>query len=235
MTPTPDDDLLPVIAKAVARGRPLDLLGLASATLAIVLHPRKEPTVDDELRQETVVQELVQRYAAVGTSASTAFALALTALVPGEALRRRLRSSLDGAEDEVPRWVADLDAARLERTTVVRDLYDDDEWLLAELRLADDQRFAFRVEIDHDADGVLADAMLMPTTVDAVCERLKASSPDDVAFLDVTPEDFAARFAEAVALADANPERERTDTWPSSRPLVEWALRQVPTDRRTSG
>ncbi len=231
----PSDDLLPLIDKALATGRPLDLLGLASATLAIVVHPQREQTVDDELRRETVIQEMVQRYTAIGSSGALAFAMALAALVPDETLRRRLRSPLDGAEDEVPRWVAELDTASLERTTIVRDLYDDDEWLLAELRLADGGCFAFRVEIDHDADGVLADAMLMPTTVDEVCERLKASSADEVAFLDISPVDFAARYAEAVALADAAPNHERTDTWPRSRPLVEWALRQVPTDRRTSG
>src|SRR3954462_111727 len=87
----PSDDLLPLIDKALATGRPLDLLGLASATLAIVVHPSQEQTVDDELRRDTVIQEMVQRYTDIGSSGSLAFAMALTALVPDETLRRRLR------------------------------------------------------------------------------------------------------------------------------------------------
>ena len=77
--------------------------------------------------------------------------------------------------------LAPLDHAQLEHTTVVRDLFDDDEWLLAGIHLADGSRFAFRVEIDHNADSAVANAMAMPTAVDEVIERLRsAASADEV-------------------------------------------------------
>lgn len=230
------DELLAIVRKHVTGGNPLDILGLASATLSIVLHPAPPVDIERELIRDRVIEDLVLRYVDLATTDSLTYATALAGLVADDTLRRSLRAALDGAESDIPRWLAELDDARLEQTTVVRDLFDDDEWLLAGIRLADDSRFAFRVEIDHNADSAVADALLMPTTVDEVTERLRATSPaDEVAIVEVTPTDFWARYTEAVALADTMDEPPRTDTWPMSRPLIEWALRQAPTDRRVAG
>ena len=42
----------------------------------------------------------------------------------------------------------------------------------------------------------------------------------------VTPGDFVDLYTEAVELTDAQPEPTRTETWPSCRPAIEWALRR---------
>ena len=228
--PEPDDDtlhgLLPLFSQALATGRPLDVLGLASAALAILAFPADESGPDPLLR-ERVVEELVGQAVAVGTSDALSLAVAVTELVADDALRRRLRASLDGAGSEVPPWLARLDEARLEATTVVRDLFDDDEWLLAGVRLADGTPFSFRVEIDHAADGALSDGSLMPATVEEVRDQLRAGpGADDVAVTEVTASELAARFADAVSVADTRGGTPATETWPSSRPLVEWALRR---------
>ena len=230
------DDLLQIVRRHVAGGSPLDILGLASATLSMILHPDPPVTVDRELVRDTVIEDVVLRYVDVGTSDSLTYATALAGLVANDTLRTRLRAALDGSESEIPPWLARLDDAQLERTTVVRDLFDDDEWLLAGVRLVGDSRFAFRVEIDHNADSAVSNASLMPTTADAVLDQLRgAASSDEVAIIEVTPTDFWARYTEAVAVADHADETVRSETWPSCRPLVEWALRQAPTDRRVAG
>jgi hypothetical protein len=221
------DDLLDLVGRYAATGQPIDVMGLASATLSILFHPEPPADLDRDLIREQVLEQMLTQYVDAGTSDSLTFANVLAALVAEETLRRRLFAALDGSEDEVPRWVAGLAGAELEQTTVVRDLFDDDEWLLAGVRLADDSRFAFRIEIDHDADGTITDAMLMPTTVDEVCDRLRSGpGADEVAITDVTPGDFVDLYTEAVELTDARPEPIRTETWPSCRPAIEWALRR---------
>jgi uncharacterized protein (DUF2267 family) len=227
------DELLDIVERHVAGGQPLDILGLASATLAIVLHPEPPVDIARELIRDRVIEDVVLRYIDLATTDSLTYAAALAGLIADDTLRRSLRAALDGAEADIPGWLAELDHAQLEHTTVVRDLYDDDEWLLGGIHLADGSRFAFRVEIDHNADSAVANAMAMPTAVHEVVERLRsAASADEVAIVEVTPTDFWARYTEAVALADTMDEPPRTDTWPSCRPLIEWALRQAPTDRR---
>lgn len=229
--PEPDDDtlhgLLPLFSQALATGRPLDVLGLTSAALAILTFPNGEEPGPDPLLRERVVEELVGQAVDVGTSEALSLAVAVTALVPDDTLRRRLGASLDGAETEVPPWLARLDDARLETTTVVRDLFDDDEWLLAGVRLADGTRFSFRVEIDHAADGALADGSLMPATAEEVRDQLGAGpGADDVAVTDLTPAELSARYTEALTAAEARGGTAPTETWPGCRPLVEWALRR---------
>ncbi len=231
-------DLLPIVRRALSDGQPLAVLGLASATLAVILHPAPPLDVERELIRNRVIEDLVGRYVDIGTSESLAYAAALTGLLADESLRRTLRGALDGAESEIPGWLAQLDGARLEQTTVVRDLFDGDEWLLAGVALADGSRFAFRVEIDHDADSALTDAAMLPTTVDDVTQRLIATATqDEVTVTEISADEFWGRYTEALAVAETNGDPARTETWPSCRPLIEWALGTTPTgprsDRRT--
>ena len=231
MSDTGDDTLqglVEVIGTALSNGGPLDVLGLASATLAVVVHPPAERADTSELSRERVVEELVGQAVAIGTTPALALATALTELVAEEALRRRLRATLDGVESEVPPWLARLDDARLARTTVVHDLFDDDEWLLAEVRPVDGDPFSFRIEIDHDADAAVTDGSLMPTTVDDVTARLRSGpGADEVAVTEHPADEVRRRYAEGVAAADALDPAPRSDTWPACRPLVEWALRRT--------
>jgi hypothetical protein len=230
------DDLLDIVRRHIESGNPLEILGLASATLAMVLFPDPPVDIDRELIRDRVIEDVVLRYVDLGTSDSLIYATALAALVPSDATRRTLRAALDGSESEVPGWLSRLDDAELEQTTVVRDLFDDDEWLLAGIRLTDGSRFAFRVEIDHAAEGAASNATLMPTTVDQILGQLAtAASTGEVSIVAVGSDDFWARYTEAVAIADAADEPVRTDSWPLSRPLDEWALTKAPTDRRTAG
>jgi hypothetical protein len=230
------DELLDIVREALSTGDPLKVLGLASATLSMILFPDPPDDIDRELVRDRVIEEVVLRYVEAGTSDSLTYAAALTGLIADDTLRTRLRAALDGADAAVPRWLAELGDARLEQTTIVRDLFDDDEWLLAGIRLADDARFAFRVEIDHDADGALADASLMPTTVDTILGQLtKAAASGEVSIVETDADDVWARYTEAVAIADLADDDVRTETWPMCRPLVEWALTKAPTDRRTAG
>jgi hypothetical protein len=219
------DELLGVIDTYAATGKPLDLLGLASSATAIVRHPGRDVDPLKALLHEQVLEAMVDRYAEIGSASSVAFAATLAGIAADPVLRGRLRSGLDGTEAELPGWLAALDDARLEQPTLVRDLLDADEWLLAGVRLADDGRFTFRIEVDHDADGLVADGVLMGMTVEAILDRLRATAPEDeVLITELTPSELAGRYAEAIAVTDAAPDPPRSDTWPGCRPLVEWAL-----------
>jgi hypothetical protein len=220
------DDLLQLIEQYASTGRPLDLLGLASSATAMVRHPARTLDPLKAVLHEQVLEAMVERYAELGTPESVAFAHALAGLVTDPTLRVRLDQHLaDAASVDLPEWLARLDEACLERPTLVRDLVDADEWLLAGVRLADGNRLTFRVEVDHDDDGIAAEGVLMALTVDAILERLQSTAPsDDVLITDLTGPELAARYREAIDARDARSDPPRSDTWPGARPLVEWAL-----------
>ena len=223
------DGLLDIIERAISTGRPIDVIGLASAAIAIVLFPEKEEDPERFVLREKVLEQVVLRYVEVGSTEALIYANALTLLLPNDTLRTSLAPALDGSEPALPEWLARAEAAVLEQPTIVRDLFDDDEWLLAGVRFADGSRFSFRVEINHDTDSAATDAILMPNDVDDVRQRLRASgSEEELAIIDTDATDFWARYTEAVALADELDTPGRSDTWPSCRPAIEWALRQAP-------
>jgi hypothetical protein len=210
------EELIPIVRRSLDSGDHLALMGLASATLAIVRHPAEPAAPVGDGASDRVLEHLVLRYVEL------AYASAMTALVEPGPLRTSLRGALDGVDDQLPGWLADIDRTRLDTPTVVRDLFDDDEWLLAGMRFVDDGCAAFRVSVDHGAEGAVVDAVLMRRTVDEVRQQLRATAPEDeVAITDVSAAELAERYADAVAAG----EDARTDTWPSSRPLIEWALR----------
>jgi hypothetical protein len=217
------EELIPIVRRGLDSGDHLALLGLASATLAIVRHPTEPAAQVGDRASGRVLEHIVLRYVEHSSPEALAFASAMTALVEPGPLRTSLRGALDGVDDELPGWLADIDRARLDTPTVVRDLFDDDEWLLAGVRFVDGGRAAFRVSVDHGAEGAVVDAVLMRQTVDEVRQQLRATAPEDeVTITDVSAAELAERYADAVA---ANEESARTDTSPSSRPLIEWALR----------
>ena len=87
------DDLLAIVRGHVAGGNPLDILGLASATLSMILHPDPPVTVDRELVRDKVIEDVVLRYVDLGTSDSLTYATAVLAgLLANEVLRKRLRA-----------------------------------------------------------------------------------------------------------------------------------------------
>ncbi|HEY6531976.1 MAG TPA: hypothetical protein VIY72_06710 [Acidimicrobiales bacterium] len=224
------EELLPIVRRALESGGHLDLMGLASATLAIVVHPAEPAAESDGGDQDRAIEHVVRRAVDHGSPESLAYAAAMAALVPPGALQTRLRDGLDGAAHELPRWLAEIDRTRVEAPTIVRDLFDDDEWLLAGIRFSDDDRASFRVSIDHGADGAVVDAALMHQSVDEVRQQLRASAAEDeVTIADMLPGELAARYGEAAAMGDTL-EPTRTDTWPSSRPLVDWLFRLAPGD-----
>jgi hypothetical protein len=224
---SPDDEgsleeLIPIVRRSLDSGDHLALMGLASATLAIVRHPAEPAAPVGDGASDRVLEHLVLRYVEHASPEALAYASAMTALVEPGPLRTSLCGALDGVDDQLPGWLADIDRTRLDTPTVVRDLFDDDEWLLAGMRFVDDGRAAFRVSVDHGAEGAVVDAVLMRQTVDEVRQQLRATAPEDeVAITDVSASELAERYADAVAAG----EDARTDTWPSSRPLIEWALR----------
>jgi len=221
------EELIPVVRRGLEAGDHLALMGLASATLAILLHSPGAPDGDLEGTShptDRVIEHVVLRYVEQGSTEALAYAAAMTTLVPPGPLRTSLRGALDGVEDDLPEWLARIDQTRLETPTIVRDLFDDDEWLLAGIRFVDEGRLSFRISIDHGADGAVIDGALMRQTVGEVCAQLRArASEDEVAINDVARDELAERYRDALAVAaDEGP---RTETWPSGRPLVEWALR----------
>ena len=221
------EGLLGPVRRALADEEPAHLLGFASAALAIMVHPASFEREKYERHRDRVVEELVLGYVDMHTHESIAFAAALTALVGDAALRRQLAGALDGADDDLPRWLVEVDQASLDRSVMVTEVFDDREWLLFGVRLTDDTSFSVRIEIDHSADGSVVDGSVLGASIDDVLDRIRSQSPAErVSVSDLQPAQAITRFCDAVEAAEGQAEPPRTATWPSCRPLVEWAVRR---------
>ena len=122
------DSLLDIIERAISTGRPIDVIGLASAAIAIVLFPEQQEDPERFVLREKVLEQVVLRYVEVGSPEALIYANALTLLLPNETLRASLAPALDGSESALPEWLARVEESVLEQPTIVRDLFDDDEW-----------------------------------------------------------------------------------------------------------
>ena len=199
----------------IESGNLLEILALASATLSMVLFPATPVEIDQELVRDRVIEDVVLRYVDLGTSDSLTYATALAGLMPSDSCRRHPARRPRRVRERDPAWLARLDDAELEKTTIVRDLYDDDEWLLAGVRLADGSRFAFRVEIDNAPTAPSATpASCPPPSTRSSGSFPKAASTGEVSIVEVDSDGLWARYAEAVAIADAADRAVRTDRSP---------------------
>ena len=105
----------------------------------------------------------------------------------------------------------------------------DGEEVLLGVRLADGQELTCAVFIDHLEMSEVKDAFFVPEAIDTVVGVAKASNTDpDTSFAEVDPADARVTLQNALAQQLAMPLLEESETWPSSRALVQWLIRLMP-------
>ncbi|MBW4043232.1 MAG: hypothetical protein HIU86_14125 [Acidobacteria bacterium] len=154
------------------------------------------------------------------TTATDALLAALAVLIPDTVPLRIARNDL-------PTWLVRMREARVTSASAIVDALRDADNLLIEVTLADERSFTIVALVDHNLGSVVKDVFPLPGALAEAEKDMRAFSSMLTAH-DEAPRDVAARLRESIARTDALHDPPTTDTWPACRPLLDWALRMIP-------
>jgi hypothetical protein len=221
-------ELFQSLRRALRSRHPMDLLATVSAIVSLTDERQRNPfATDDEPR--TTLEELVDSFVGVDYAETTAALTVMKTLVSDELLAARIGKVVKARRQPMPPWLADLDAARVGRVEEMTHVLGDGDDYLLELRLGTGEQMTGLVYVDHNMGGIVKDAFFVPDSVDAVKAVFEEKIDDpETTFREVDAAVARAELEEAIKRAAITIPRVETETWPSVRPLVEWALRLLP-------
>ncbi len=174
--------------------------------------------------------ELVETFVATSFTETTATLTALRAMVTDEVLAARIGRELAARRHPLPAWLTGLHQARIEPDVwfLTHVLGDGDDYLFG-VTLPSGHSLSALVYVDHNLGGVVKDAFVVSERVDDMA--LKLGSTIDGPDQSLTRTDGAGARAVMERAIDHGsrlyPPLE-SESWPMSRPLVEWMLRLLP-------
>ncbi|MCM3659388.1 hypothetical protein M3148_00020 [Georgenia satyanarayanai] len=226
--PSPDD-FLGSITEALDDREPLGFLALASSIVA-ALDPRSRDPLTPARDDTPDAALLVESLSGHAVPETTALLLALAVLLPDDHLAQRARREARRRRHALPDWLLRLDDAAPGPAAAVRDLLGDGQNTVVSVRLAGGEPLTAIVYVDHNLGTVAKDGFVIPGELDdfrtdffAIAEEQGAMS-----FVELDAADARAQLEDAVASGAMTVPRFETDTWPASRPLVEWIAGLLP-------
>ena len=218
---------------------PLGLLAHASATLTALAPRQEHPFAPAEERTVELppVAELLESFVEA-SPVSAALAFAMATLSDDELLLARVNRGLAGPPVEWPSvewppaewppWVARLDQVEVVGAVQIVDALRDSDDLVVHVRIAGAD-LTVVVLVDFNLGTVVKDAFAIPAGSEEFVGFWNAQAAPGEATIEPLPlAEARARIEEAIeAGAQTWPPLE-SDSWPASRPLVEWVLRQLP-------
>jgi hypothetical protein len=223
-------DLLADVRERLASGEPVDFLAYVSTMLAAV-DPRQQHPFEREhsgSSEGATLPTLLESFAEVVLPETTALLAALAGLGPDELTRARARRALAVRSDPLPDWLARLGEASVYRAVESAHVLGDGVNVLLGARLSARELTA-AIYIDHNLGTVVKDGFAAPSPIGEVVARMQETADDpDMTFGDIALADARARVGEAIEVGAIMFPPFESDTWPASRPLIEWLLRLLP-------
>jgi hypothetical protein len=141
----------------------------------------------------------------------------------------RIRRELARRADPLPEWLARLGEAEVYRAQeMVHGLGDGDN-INVGVRLAGGHELTAVVYIDHNVGTLVKDAFVVAETIDGFEALMRSAADDpDTVWRELDLADARVRITEAIELAAMTVPPFESDTWPMSRPIVEWLARRMP-------
>lgn len=214
------------LRRALRSKDPLEPVVLVSSLMSVLDRPDTAPDVPS-------LALLVDSFIDIEYAETTA-ALHIMAMLTGDdLLRRRIRGATQQRRHPLPRTVADLEHTHVTRALAVEDALGTSTNYVLECAFPGAGPLCVIVYVDHSRGGAATDGFPADIDIDGY-----------LAFLDASPEGYLLQ-ARPVGLADVRaalepalaasfdadgPDRE---TWPQSRPLIQWLVRRLPEGGRS--
>lgn len=228
-----EPDLLREVRRRLGSGDPLDLLAEVSGLLATVDPRRQSPlqrAFSDGQNELPSLAELVRSLAEIDRVETSALLAGIAELASDEPLRARARRHFSSRRHILPTWLRQLGAAEAYRCVEMSDVLGDANDVIVGVKLSDGHELTAVVYIDHNLGTIAKDGFVLSTTIDALVATMREhqDASADVQCDELDPADARARISEAIEHGAITFPPFETDTWPASRPLVEWIVRQLP-------
>lgn len=218
----PDTTFRDSIRKAIRDRHPLSLLNMASFLIYVA---RPDPLGWPKAERDGILERFVAGLIDARTRETTALlAVFAELLVDDPALQRRCREAVAESDDPLPQWITTLPQIEVYRAVRRADVLGDTDELVIGARLNGAHELTAVVLIDHNALSDVVDAVVVADPID---EGLAATAElsSDTYVVEMTAAD--ARTWLEDALAESTFAR-ASDTWPQSRALIQWLIRQLP-------
>lgn len=235
-SPRREPDLLADVRARLATGEPLDLLAEVSSLVAAV-DPRQRDRFGrtaDAGPPGPTLDELVRTFGEVDRFETSALLAVVGELAPDELVRARARRFLAGRPHGLPPWLVRLGSAEADRAVELGHVLGDGDNIMVGLRLpgghAGDHELSTVLYVDHNLGTVAKDGFAVPVPVDELVTLFQGyeDDPGDSVWRDLDPADARARIGEAIDHGALLYPPLENDTWPASRPLIEWVARLLP-------
>ncbi len=216
--------LLQELKRGLYSDDPLDLLMTVSG-LVVALEPAPLATAGDE--PPTDLRTLVESFLEIDLAPTTAALHVLAVLTEDDLLARRITAVLHERSQPMPRWLRDLGSVVVTGALTCTHPLGDGANQAVGLRLADGGELTALLYVDSILGAVAKDGFMMPASLESVRSRFEETDPD-VLVHDADPAETRGAIERAVAAGRMLHPPLESDTWPLSRPLVDWATRLLP-------
>lgn len=223
-------ELFTNLASALADPDPMIFLALAS-TLAHTLDPRTQGPMDAE-PLELEAGEFVEMFSHTPAPESAALLHAFSVLLPDELTAAKARRGALRQTWPLPEWLTRLRETTVTSTSVLTDELGDVENVNVSLRLATGEEITALVLVDHNLNSAAKDGFTIPGGLADLRREFTAAAeggPHVPVITEIDPADARARLESAIRLGAMMYPPLESESWPQARPLVEWAIRLLPT------
>lgn len=214
-------ELEDAVADALELGHPIDILMLASSMLASLDAAPIEAGDPIEL---PTGDEFVRMFSDSDDPDMVVFGWVIARLLGDEASLAETDRAIE--EEWLPDWLAPLSQAQVVSAWQTTDPLRDSTDIVLSVRIGDADLSLVGL-VDFNAEGALKDAFAVPVPLDDVQAALAAHGRPGFD-RDLPLGDARAWLAQAIAAGSRIDPPFESDTWPQLRPLMEWALRMLP-------
>ena len=225
-----DQQLFQGLRRALRADEPLELLATVSALLEVTDPRSRDPFARDQ--QRTSLDELVDSFVGTPYAETTAALSVMRAMVGDEVMAARIGRELATRRHPMPHWLTGLERARVEPDVwlLTHVLGDGDDYLFG-VTLPSGHALSTLVYVDHNLGTVVKDAFVVPEPLQDLALKVGTTieGPDQ----SLTRTDAATARAVMQAAIEHGSRLYpplSSESWPMCRPLVEWMLRQLPSD-----
>ena len=215
------------LARALATNNPTPLLEACSMLASV--DPANLPRIEGA---NPAFHPLAQLAAAfleaddVETNAvARVWAEMLDANTLDDMMRRRLRVSVDTRKH--PAWLDDLKRTSITRASSHRDVFGECETIMLEAQVGE-HSFVLACALLHIGGTMLEDTYLIPGSINEATAVLPAEVLDTVVTSEPSLAEVAATLRGALRLTGMTHPPVKTETWPGTKPILDWMLRKLP-------
>jgi hypothetical protein len=227
-----EPDLLDEVRHALAEPNPMPMLSYVSMLLCLTEPPRAlpfaDPTESDSPRVS--LDELVSMFIDVALPETSALLAVIAEMVADDdLLRARIRRELAARPEVEPSWIGGLSDLVVHRAVRTVDELGDGDDILLGIRLEGDHEFTCLVFLDHNVGSIAKDAFAIPESIGEVLVRFRSLSEEPgIRYDDIDLADARACIEQGIQRAAITYPPFETETWPASKPLVNWLIRRLP-------